>query len=324
MGIQSDCGMSERVIQYPVAQVEKVQRADKLFADHFDSISRSRLQRAFEAGRVTFNGQVIDKRFKIQQPGLLEATLEEVAADACPEPVAIPLDVVYEDASILVINKAAGMVTHPGNGTGNDTVVHAALYHCQQQGQQLSSVGAPLRPGIVHRLDKETSGLMVVAKTDAAHHKLVQAFSERETYKRYCALVAAQPSTAQGSIREPIGRHPVVRTRMATVPAGKPAHTDWSLVQRLGSQAAQISCVIHTGRTHQIRVHMAALKMPLLGDSNYGFRSARFRGISIPRVMLHACELAFAHPADGRPLRFEAALPEDFEVTMQQLKPGAS
>lgn len=111
---------------------------------------------------------------------------------------------------------------------------------------------------------------------------------------------------------------------MATVPAGKPAHTDWSLLQRLGSQAAQISCVIHTGRTHQIRVHMAALKMPLLGDSNYGFRSARFRGISIPRVMLHACELAFAHPLDGRPLRFEAALPEDFEVTMQQLKPGAS
>ena len=244
---------------------------------------------------MTFNGQVIDKRYKVQQAGPVGSDLGRVAADACPEPVAIPLDVVYEDASILVINKAAGMVAHPGNGTGNDTVVHAALYHCQQQGQHLSS-RAPLRPGIVHRLDKETSGLMVVAKR-MRHITNWCRLSANARPTSYCALVAASPRTAQGSIREPIGRRG--SDAHGNVPSGKPAHTDWSLVQRQARRPRRSGASSTPGARIRF-VHMAALKMPLLGDPHYGFRAARFPGISIPRVMLHACELAFAHPTDGR------------------------
>ena len=186
--------MSDRSIEYQVPAGAPAERADKLFAAKFEDVSRARLQRAFDAGQVTFEGEVIQKRFKVTKPGLLRAVLEEAHFDAPPQPVDLPLDVIFEDQAIIVVNKAAGMITHPGSGTGEDTLVHALLHHC---GGRLSGVGAPERPGIVHRLDKETSGLILVAKTDQAHHKLALAFSQRATYKRYTALVLGQPKRVQ-------------------------------------------------------------------------------------------------------------------------------
>ncbi len=308
--------MPERILEYSVPEGTKTERADKLFAAKFDDVSRVRLQRAFDAGRVTFDGEVIDKRFKLSRAGRLRAVLDEPQFEAPPQPVDLPLDVVFEDASIIVVNKAPGMVTHPGSGTGENTLVHALLHHC---GGQLSSVGAPDRPGIVHRLDKETSGLIVAAKTDKAHHKLAAAFSARDTYKRYLALVLGLPKQASGSCREPIGRHPVVRTRMAVQRNGREAHTDWKLEETFGKAAALVSCVIHTGRTHQIRVHMSSLRHPLLGDYTYGFKAARLPGIEVPRVMLHSNELRIAHPDSGCDMRFESKPPLDFSEMIRFL-----
>lgn len=308
--------MPDRVIEYTVPAGTPPARADKLFAAEFDDISRARLQRAFEAGRVSFDGLTIDKRFKVNRPGLLRATLEEPTFEAAPTAVDLPLEIIYEDASILVVNKAPGMITHPGNGTGENTLVHALLHHC---GDQLSSIGAPDRPGIVHRLDKETSGLIAVAKNDTAHHKLAAAFSERKTYKRYTALVMGIPKVSRGTIKEPIGRHPVMRTRMAVVHSGKPAHTDWQVEARYAQKAARVACVIHTGRTHQIRVHMSALNFPLLGDTTYGFKPGRLKDLKIPRVMLHSTELRIQHPERDELMTFLAPLPTDFEATMAAL-----
>ena len=308
--------MPDRIIEYLVPSDIKSGRADKIFAAQFEDISRVRLQKAFDAGKVTFDGVSIDKRFKVNRPGLLRAVIEEQEFDAAPEPVDIPLDVVFEDESIIAINKAPRMITHPGSGTGNDTLVHALLHHC---GDNLSTVGAPNRPGIVHRLDKETSGLIIVAKTDAAHHKLAESFSERKTYKRYTALVMGIPKVSKGTMKEPIGRHPIMRTRMAVVPNGKSAHTDWQVEKRFGQKAAMISCVIHTGRTHQIRVHLSELKWPLLGDVTYGYKSSRLKGVDVPRVMLHSTELRIAHPETGEMLTFNAPLPGDFESVITAL-----
>lgn len=308
--------MTDRIIEYTVPAGTKAVRADKIFAAQFDDISRARLQRAFEAGHVSFDGVTIDKRFKVNRPGVLRAALEEPTFDAAPTAVDLPLEVIYEDESILVVNKAPGMITHPGNGTGDNTLVHALLHHC---GENLSTVGAPDRPGIVHRLDKGTSGLIIVAKNDTAHHKLAAAFSERKTYKRYTALVFGIPKVSKGTIKEPIGRHPVMRTRMAVVHSGKEAHTDWKVEARFAQKATRMSCVIHTGRTHQIRVHMSELGFPLLGDTTYGFKPGRLKEIKVPRVMLHSTELRIQHPERDELMTFVAPLPEDFESVMAQL-----
>lgn len=313
--------MADRVIEYQVPAGAKTERADKLFAAAFEDVSRARLQRAFEAGQVTFEGEVIGKRFKVDRSGLLRAVLIEEIGEAPPTAKAIPLDVIFEDESMVIVNKAPGMVTHPGNGTGEDTLVHALLHHCQGH---LSSVGAPDRPGIVHRLDKETSGLIAVAKTDKAHHRLAAAFSARETFKRYTALVSGMPKRSSGSSREPIGRHPTHRTRMSVQPHGREAHTDWKVETEFGRLASRVSCVIHTGRTHQIRVHMSHLGVPLLGDATYGYKANRLAGIEVPRVMLHSTELALAHPESGDLVRFVAELPEDFSSVMRLLHETAT
>ena len=309
--------MAERIIEFQVPEGVKSGRADKIFASKFEDVSRARLQRAFDAGQVTFEGEVIDKRFKVMRAGLLRASLDEPNAAAGPIAVAIPLEIIYEDDAIVVVNKPVGMVTHPGSGTGDDTLVHALLHHT---GGQLSSVGAPDRPGIVHRLDKETTGLIVVAKTDLAHHKLAAAFAERETYKRYLALVLGVPSRPSGSFKDSIGRHPVIRTRMAAIPNGRTAHTDWTIEERFRDRAALVGCVIHTGRTHQIRVHMSHWKHPLLGDATYGFKANRLKGIDVPRVMLHSTELHVQHPERDELMRFVAPLPQDFKELIEALR----
>lgn len=308
--------MTDRIIEFKVPTGVSPGRADKIFAAEFADISRARLQKAFELQQVTFDGITIDKRFKINRAGVLRAVLEEPNLEDGPSAVEMDLDVIYEDEVIVVVNKQPGMVTHPGSGTGDDTLVHALLHHTKGQ---LSGVGAPERPGIVHRLDKETSGLIIVAKEDAAHHRIATAFSERETFKRYTALVVGCPKKIKGSCLDPIGRHRVHRTRMTVTPMGRPAHTDWQIEANYGGRAARISCIIHTGRTHQIRVHMSGMKHPLLGDATYGYKSNRLKEIEIPRVMLHSTELRLKHPVTEQEMIFEAPLPADFKAVMDAL-----
>ncbi|MFT6235659.1 MAG: 23S rRNA pseudouridine1911/1915/1917 synthase [Lentimonas sp.] len=308
--------MPDRIIEFTVPKGVKSGRADKIFSAEFDDISRVRLQKAFDAELVTFDGAIIDKRFKVNRPGVLRAVLEEVVLGEGPKPMDIPLSIVYEDESIVVVNKPSGMVTHPGTGTGEDTLVHALLHHTNGN---LSSIGAPDRPGIVHRLDKETTGLIVAAKTDRAHHKLVASFSARETYKCYTALVLGTPRQTAGICDGPIGRHSVVRTRMAIMAMGKEAKTDWSVEHSFGGQVALVSCVIHTGRTHQIRVHMSSMNHPLLGDTTYGYKPSRLRGIDVPRIMLHSTELHVRHPERDEEMEFVAPLPADFKAMIDRL-----
>ena len=316
MAVGSLFEMPDRIIEFTVPKGVKSGRADKIFSAEFDDISRVRLQKAFDAELVTFDGAVIDKRFKVNRPGVLRAVLEEVVLGEGPKPMDIPLSIVYEDESIVVVNKPSGMVTHPGTGTGEDTLVHALLHHTNGN---LSSIGAPDRPGIVHRLDKETTGLIVAAKTDRAHHKLVASFSARETYKRYTALVLGTPRQTAGICDGPIGRHSVVRTRMAIMAMGKEAKTDWSVEHSFGGQVALVSCVIHTGRTHQIRVHMSSMNHPLLGDTTYGYKPSRLRGIDVPRIMLHSTELHVRHPERDEEMEFVSPLPADFKAMMDRL-----
>ena len=310
-------GMAERHIECRVPEPAGGQRADKVFASRFGDISRARLQRAFAAGAVTFEGEVIDKRFKVRAGGLLRATLTEPDSEGGPRAVEIPLSIVHEDDHLIVVDKPAGMVVHPGSGTGENTLVHALLHHT---GGALSRVGAPERPGIVHRLDKETSGLIAVAKTDAVHHCLAAAFSDRRTFKRYAALVHGVPRRSEGTITDPIGRHPVARTKMTVREDGRFARTDWSVERSFGAGATLMDCVIQTGRTHQIRVHLSAAGHPLLGDVSYGFKANRLPGIEVPRVMLHAAALELPNPAGEGELRFRAALPEDFNRLMRRLE----
>ncbi len=296
-------------------------RADKVLARQFDDLSRSQIQKSLDAGLISRGEQVLKRREKLQ-PGdeLVIEWLPEPSSDI--RPVNIPLEVLFEDEAVVVVNKAPGMVTHPGSGTGEDTLVHALLYHTEGH---LSPVGAPDRPGIVHRLDKETSGVIVVAKTEGAHHALVRQFSQRTTRKEYLAWVNGEPKEASGSIQAPIDRHPVVRTRMQVCKEGEGrfAHTDWKIIWKQAG-AALVRCRIHTGRTHQIRVHMQHIGHPLLGDRVYGYKSKGRAWEPILRVMLHAETLELTHPISGEPLLIQAPIPEDFRELESRLTHSAS
>jgi 23S rRNA pseudouridine1911/1915/1917 synthase len=290
-------------------------RADKILAGAFPAHSRAALQRAFEAGLVRRNGVALAKSDDVKAGDTLEFVLPEIVP-AELRPVAIPLGVLYEDEHLLAINKASGMVVHPGVGTGEDTLVHALLAHCAGG---LSGVGGVERPGIVHRLDKETSGVLLVAKNDAAHRGLSEQFAGRHLRKEYLALVSGVPRLQSGVIERAISRHPVHRERMTVGEGGRPARTDWTIVKAFGDRAALLRCRIHSGRTHQIRVHLKSIGHPLLGDKVYGWKPDPALPAP-PRVMLHAERIAFLHPITARPLDVRAPLPEDFEQLLAALR----
>ncbi len=293
-------------------------RADKILAAHYPEVSRAAIQRFIENGKVRReNGDSLESKKKLN-PG--EVLLVDLSPEPIPglRPVDLPIGILYEDESLVVVDKPSGMVVHPGDGTGEDTLVHALLHHCDEK---LSTVGAPERPGIVHRLDKDTTGVIVVAKTDPVHHALVKQFAERETGKEYLALASGVPREKSGSVTLSIGRHPTIRVKMAVVENGKAAHTDWERVDGdFGGLASLLKCCIHTGRTHQIRVHLSSLGHPVVGDETYGFKPARSKIPSPPRVLLHAQKLSFTHPANGELMTVEAPVPEDFSDYLKLLK----
>lgn len=313
---------------FTVAAEDAGGRLDKVLASMAgEGVSRSRLKNLILEGQVTVNDSVCeDPSAKVSGGDVISLIIPE-AVEALPQPENIPLDVVYEDGDMLVINKAAGMVVHPGAGNQNGTLVSALLYHC---GDTLSGIGGVRRPGIVHRLDKETSGLMVVAKNDRAHQGLAAQLSDRSLSRLYQALVWKEPLPIKGTINAPIGRHQTSRIKMAvrSRASGREAITHYFREEVFGNGTASlVTCQLETGRTHQIRVHMQHTGHPLLGDPLYGLppqeqRSLLNRGgydeeareavLAFPRQALHAGGIEFIHPVTGEEMAFEADLPEDF------------
>jgi 23S rRNA pseudouridine1911/1915/1917 synthase len=295
-------------IEFVVSGNDARLRLDQFLAKRLPEYSRSRLQQLIRSGFVRLNEQATRPR-QIVRSGdkinLIEPPLEKI--EAVPEP--IPLDVLFEDDDLIVINKPAGLTVHPGAGQHEHTLVNALLGHCTT----LSGIGGKERPGIVHRLDKETSGCLVVAKNDFAHRELSKQFAARTVEKIYLALVAGKLRKAAGIIDEKIGRHPVRRQRMqVTSLRGRTATTEYRAI-RSSDEATLVECRLHSGRTHQIRVHLHHLGHPVLGDKIYAPRFAK----NFPRQMLHAWRLGFRHPRTGDWRDFEAPVPADFATTVK-------
>ena len=283
-------------------------RLDQFLAKQLPEYSRSRLQQLIRSGFVRLNKQTTRPR-QIVRGGdkihLIEPPLEKI--EMRPEP--IPLDVLFEDDDLIVINKPADLTVHPGAGQREHTLVNALLSHCTT----LSGIGGKERPGIVHRLDKETSGCLVVAKNDVAHRELSKQFAARTVEKIYLALVAGKLRKPTGVIEENIGRHPVQRKRMSvSSKRGRAAKTEYRVI-RSSDQASLVECRLHSGRTHQIRVHLHHLGHPVLGDKIYAPRFAK----NFHRQMLHAWKLGFRHPCTGEWRSFEASLPADFNEAIR-------
>ena len=296
---------------------QSVDRADKVLAKAFPETSRSLVKRSIEEGKVVrINGKPLTAKTKLIPGEFLLVDLRR-PSESKLEPFKVSLNILHEDDAIIVVNKQPGMVVHPGDGTDGETLVHALLHHCSGN---LCPVGAPKRPGIVHRLDKETSGVMVVAKTEPAYHSLVQQFSDRTVAKKYTAIVVGTMKTPKGSFIEPIGRHPKIRIKMAVIQTGKKAQTEWRVIDTLNEDFSLIDCNLMTGRTHQIRVHFSHAGHPLLGDLTYGYNPNKYPGHLSSRIMLHARDLIFHHPRDGKVLTFNTPLPSDMICTIDQLK----
>lgn len=294
-------------------------RADKALAVAFPEHSRTALQRSFDAGLVSFQGAPVKRDQTVAGGDTLEFAFPATKPTEL-RAVDLPLDVLYEDKHMLAVNKASGMIVHPGAATGEDTLVHALLSHCAGS---LSGIGGVERPGIVHRLDKETTGVIVVAKTDKAHRALADQFATRALKKEYVALVAGVPQLLSGTIDRAISRHPTHRHRMTVGEGGKPAKTAWERAEAFGDIAALMRCQIFTGRTHQIRVHLKSLGHPILGDSLYGWKPDPRLARQPERVMLHAEHLVLTHPATGKELDLRAPLPPDFKAAIVALRKAA-
>ncbi len=299
------------------------ERLDAWLARRLPALSRSRLQALIGDGHVLLDGARARPSARLRAG---QAVHVDVPAPVPAEPQAedIPIAVVYEDAHLLVVNKPAGLVVHPGAGTSRGTLVNALLGHVRD----LSGVGGVLRPGIVHRLDRGTSGLLVVAKDDETHRSLVRQFAGRTVEKEYLALVLGNPARDSGEVDSPIGRDPVHRQKMSVrAPRGREARTSWRVEERFDA-AALLRVRIHTGRTHQVRVHLASIGHPVAGDAVYGGKrtlpsrrgAAREAFAFLDRPALHAARLAFTHPATGERLTFEAPLPPDLESVLARLR----
>ena len=298
-------------VELVIGEDEAGLRADAALVRHID-LSRSRIAALIGEGAMLVDGVAQNKpAFKLEAGQRIEFTLPK-AKPVAIEPQNIPLDIIYQDSDIVIVNKPCGMVVHPAAGNEDRTLVNALMYHVHD----LSGIGGELRPGIVHRLDKDTSGLILIAKNDKAHAAMGEQFKERSMEKHYRAVAYGSFSEDSGLIDRPLARHPVDRKKMAIVEGGKPSQTEWRVIGRLKG-ATYLDVHLLTGRTHQIRVHMQSIGHPLLGDRIYApnIKTA----VHIPRLMLHAFSLEFTHPTTGERMRFEAPIPEKFQITLDKL-----
>lgn len=288
-------------------------RIDKFLADRMPEQSRSYLQKLIKDGNITVNQNIVKPNYKVQVNDFVHVSLPEPEEpDIVPEN--IPLDILYEDDAILIINKPKGMVVHPSAGHYTGTVVNAVMYHCNGN---LSGINGVMRPGIVHRIDMDTTGAIVICKTDRAHQILADQLKEHSISRKYRAIVYGNFKEDTGTITGDIGRHPIDRKKMAIVQRnGKPAVTHYRVLERFGSYT-YIECQLETGRTHQIRVHMASNGHPLLGDELYGPSKCPYK---LQGQCLHAMILGFIHPVSGKYVEFEAPLPDYFTHLLQNLR----
>jgi 23S rRNA pseudouridine1911/1915/1917 synthase len=324
---QDTVGLEER-LTLDAGAVDSGQRLDRLIAAETTGLSRSRAKALIEEGRVRCGARtIIDPSYRVK-PGERFEIVVPAAVDAVPQGQPIPLSIVYEDAHLIVIDKPAGLVVHPAPGNPDRTLVNALIAHC---GSSLSGIGGVRRPGIVHRLDKDTSGLMVAAKTDAAHRGLSEAFARHDIDRAYRALVWGVPSPREGRIEGAIGRHPIDRKRMTVRKSGgKSALTHYRVLRASGIAASLVECRLATGRTHQIRVHMDAIGHPVIGDPVYG-KATRNRRERLPdsaragvenfgRQALHAARLGFVHPITKKSMAWEVPPPLDFVTLAADLE----
>jgi 23S rRNA pseudouridine1911/1915/1917 synthase len=295
-------------------------RLDSWLRSRLPAVSRGAIQRLIEEGHILVNGRTVKPTHRPRAGEEVRVHWPEArAAEALPE--AIPLDILFEDETLLVLNKPPGLVVHPASGHETQTLVNALLHHCRGE---LSGIGGVARPGIVHRLDKDTSGCLVAAKNDETHLALSAQFASRKVEKTYQAIVCGEMARDKGEIRAAIARHPSHRKCMAVDEEfGREAHTSYRVLERLRS-ATLAEARLHSGRTHQIRVHFKFLGHPLVGDETYGHRQNQNlieqTGYQAPRQMLHAHQLAFIHPRSGRRVQFQAELPEDFLDALSALR----
>lgn len=292
---------------------ETGKRIDVYIAEYKDGLSRSRVQKLIEGGFVSINGKTVKSNYKLRKGDIIEVEIPD------PEPLEIeaeniPLDIIYEDKDVVIVNKPQGMVVHPAAGHYSGTLVNALMYHCKDD---LSGINGQTRPGIVHRIDKDTSGVLMIAKSDAAHNSLAQQLAVHSITRKYYAVVCGNIKEDGGTVDKPIGRSPKDRKKMAVVQGGRRAVTHYKVLERFGGKYTLIEAQLETGRTHQIRVHMASLGHPLLGDSVYGSEKQPFK---LQGQALHAKVLGFKRPSDGRYVEFESPLPEYFEKLLTKLR----
>lgn len=303
---------------FTVEQAAYGERLDVFLQRRYPAASRGAIQRLITNGDILVNQRQVKPSHSPKAGEQIQVRWPE-PRPAQAQPEEIPLAILFEDDDLIVLNKPPGIVVHPAAGHEEHTLVNALLHHC---GASLSGIGGVARPGIVHRLDKDTSGCLVAAKNDAAHMALAEQFAQRDVEKVYHAIVCGHPGKSEGEIHAAIARHPTHRKRMAVVHGGRAAWTSYRVLQVLDG-AALVEAGLHTGRTHQIRVHFQYLGCPLVGDSVYGVKHNRSlrqeTGIEIPRQMLHARHLAFEHPRSGQRLHVDAPWPEDFKQALEAL-----
>ena len=301
------------LLEFTAADEEAGVRIDRCLSDKYEDFSRSYLQKLLKDQGVTVNGKIVKANYKLQAGDLVQTTVPDLSEpDILPEN--IPLDILYEDDDVLVVNKPKGMVVHPANGHTSGTLVNAIMYHCQGN---LSGINGVMRPGIVHRIDKDTTGALLVCKNDTAHRDLAQQLKDHTIKRRYRAIVSGNLKENEGTVEGPIGRHPVDRKKMAiNYKNGKDAVTHYKVLERFGN-ATYIECRLETGRTHHIRVHMTSLGHPLLGDEVYGSGKNPYH---LQGQTLHAMVLGFVHPRTGEYMEFSAPLPEYFLNLLEKLR----
>ena len=300
------------MVTFAVEAEDIGKRIDVFAAENYDGLSRSGLKKVIESGNVFVNDKVIKANYKLRKGDVVTLVVpENEKLEILPQD--IPLDILYEDDDVIVVNKPQGMVVHPAPGHYTDTLVNALLYHC---GDSLSGINGVLRPGIVHRIDMDTSGVLMAAKNNNAHRSLAAQLAEHSITRKYNAIVYNNIKEDEGTVDKPLGRNPSDRKKMAVVQGGRRAVTHYRVIERLG-KFTFMEAQLETGRTHQTRVHMTSIGHPLLGDTVYGPKKQPF---NLRGQVLHARVLGFIHPTTGEYMEFESPLPEYFEKLIEQCK----